>query len=71
LAFAWDQESRGEAVTLTGNNRGLEMIFEASYQAQISPWCAVQPDIQYILQPGGSTAIPNALVLGLSVSVDF
>jgi porin len=47
------------------------MVFEASYQWQISPWVAVQPDLQYIVQPGGSTAIPNALVLGLSVSVDF
>jgi len=71
LAFAWDQESRGEAATLTGSNRGLEMIFEASYQAQISPWCSVQPDIQYILQPSGSTAIPNALVIGVSVDIDF
>lgn len=71
LAFGWDQESAGEAATLAGSNRGLEMIFEASYQAQISPWLAVQPDLQYILQPGGSTAIPNALVIGISVDIDF
>jgi porin len=47
------------------------MIFEASYQLQVSPWCSVQPDLQYILQPNGSTAIPNALVLGISVAIDF
>lgn len=71
LAFAWDQESRGEAATLTGSNRGLEMIFEASYEAQISPWLTMQPNLQYILQPAGSTAIPNALVIGISIDIDF
>jgi porin len=71
LAFGWNQESHGEASTLTGSNRGLEMVFEVSYQAQLSPWLSVQPDLQYIIQPGGSTAIPNALVIGVSVGLDF
>lgn len=71
LGFIWNQSSRGQASTLAGSNRGLEMVFEASYQVQVSPWFTVQPDLQYIVQPGGSTAIPNALVLGLSVAIDF
>lgn len=71
LAFGWNQESSGEASTLTGSNRGLEMLFEVSYQAHLSPWLSVQPDLQYIIQPGGSTAIPNALVIGVSVGLDF
>ncbi|MFM8657130.1 MAG: carbohydrate porin [Chthoniobacterales bacterium] len=71
LAFGWDQESQGEAATLTGSTRGLEMIFELSYEAQLSPWMSLQPDVQFVFQPGGSTAIPNALVLGLSLDVDF
>ena len=71
LGFIWNQTSPQQASGLEGSNRGLEMIFEASYQWQISPWFSVQPDLQYILQPGGSTAVPNALVLGLSVEIDF
>ncbi|MBJ7259629.1 MAG: carbohydrate porin [Chthoniobacterales bacterium] len=71
LALGWNQESSYESSGSQGSSRGLEMVVEASYQWQISPWFAVQPDLQYIIQPGGSTAIPNALVLGLSVSVDF
>jgi len=31
----------------------------------------VQPDVQYIVKPGGSSAIPNALVAGVQVSVNF
>ncbi|MFZ4484009.1 MAG: carbohydrate porin [Chthoniobacterales bacterium] len=32
----------------------LELVFEATYQAQITPWLTRQPDLQFILQPGGS-----------------
>lgn len=71
LGFIWDQASSSKASTLSGSNRGLEMIFEATYQCQLSPWCTVQPDLQFVLQPGGSTAIRNALVIGLSVAIDF
>ncbi|MFM8657176.1 MAG: carbohydrate porin, partial [Chthoniobacterales bacterium] len=67
----WDQSSPQQASSLQGGNRGLEMVFEATYQVQLSPWFTVQPDVQYIVQPGGSTAIPNAFVLGLSVGIDF
>ncbi|MEI7865474.1 MAG: carbohydrate porin [Chthoniobacterales bacterium] len=34
-------------------------------------WFAVQPDLQYIVQPGGSSTLGNALVAGLSVSLAF
>jgi porin len=71
LGFIWNQSSPQQASALEGSNRGLEMIFEASYQWQLAPWCSVQPDLQYILQPNGSTAIPNALVLGISVAIEF
>lgn len=47
------------------------MVLEATYQAQITPWLSVQPDLQFIIQPGGNGSIPNALVLGLSASVAF
>jgi porin len=30
-----------------------------------------QPDLQYIIRPGGTGQIPNALVLGAEVGVNF
>jgi porin len=33
--------------------RDEEIVFEASYAAQIAPWWIVQPDIQYIVHPSG------------------
>jgi len=48
-----------------------ELVFEWSYSIQVARWLAVQPDVQYIVKPGGSSAIPNALVAGVQVSVNF
>ena len=48
-------------------------VIELSYKAAVLPGWTVQPDLQYVFNPGqnvgGSTsseAIPNALVLGLA-----
>ncbi len=71
LGFGSSQLTPDAARGVGGGNAGLEMVFEATYQAQLTPWFALQPDLQFILQPGGSTTLGNALVIGLSASVDF
>ncbi len=48
-----------------------EQNIEVSYSAQIAPWWTVQPDLQIILHPGGSSAIPDALVLGCRTTIIF
>ena len=45
-----------------------ETAVELTYLAQLGPWLAVQPDLQYVIAPGGTRATPNALVLGLRVA---
>ena len=49
----------------------FEMVLEWTYVAQVARWLAVQPNVQYVIKPGGSGAIPNALVLGAQLSVTF
>lgn len=39
--------------------RGTEELLEFTYQAQVLPWLMVQPDIQYIISPGGGIQDPN------------
>ena len=39
--------------------RSTETYLEASYQAQIFPWWQVQPDVQYVINPGAGIANPN------------
>ena len=59
--------------------RNEEVLFELSYQAQIAPWWTLQPDLQYIVHPGGnvpdpanpSSAVGNAFVAGIRSTVKF
>ncbi|MGO8702735.1 MAG: carbohydrate porin [Candidatus Brocadiia bacterium] len=46
-----------------------ELAVETFYQWQLTAWAFVQPDIQYIVHPGG--AYPNALVGTLRVQITF
>lgn len=64
-----------------GTIRDYEAVLEITYQANISPWWVLQPDLQLVFHPGGHISaplpapatqpIPNALVLGLRSSITF
>jgi len=49
----------------------METVLEASYIFQLTKNLQVQPDLQWIIQPGGTGDIPNALVLGFQVGLTF
>lgn len=59
--------------------RNSETVFELNYTAQLAPWWTLQPDIQYILNPGGNVPDPddpdhvieNAFLVGLRTTVAF
>lgn len=71
LAFVWARLTPGQTSGLEGAGRGNEFVIETTYQAQITPFISVQPDLQLLVQPGGNPAIPDALILGLSANIDF
>jgi len=50
---------------------GHETVIEASYKLQLNDHLYLQPDVQYILYPGGFGAHPNALVSGLRFDFTF
>jgi porin len=59
--------------------RSSETVVELTYQVQAAPWWLLQPDVQYVLNPGGGILNPDdprhrvgdAAVLGLRTSVTF
>jgi porin len=59
--------------------RSSETYIEISYQYQVMPWWVLQPDIQYVFNPGGGVANPdnptqkvgNELILGLRTVIQF
>ncbi len=50
---------------------GAEMVIEFTYQAAITPCLVIQPDLQYIINPGGSNSLNNALIIGGRASITF
>jgi porin len=59
--------------------RSNETVFELTYIAQVAPWWSIQPDLQYIVRPGGgvpgpndpSRTVGNALVAGVRSVINF
>jgi porin len=58
---------------------GGETYLEVTYQYEVAPWWQIQPDIQYVFNPGAGIANPNAptqrvgneFVLGLRTNILF
>ena len=88
-AFAYAHTSNAfrrlgeESIALTGSGSlyaNNETIIEATYLYQAAPWWIIQPDIQYVFNPGASlppqdpgitTISKNALVIGVRTKIDF
>ena len=49
----------------------FEILMELTHIFNITPWLSVQPDIQYVIHPGGSSQIPNAFVIGFALDVNL
>ncbi len=74
IAFGYAQLSNGARSSLQeegASPTGAEMVIELTYQAEITPWLIVQPDLQYIINPGGATDLNNALVIGGRAAITF
>ena len=54
----------------TGANHA-ETAIEATYLVAAQPWLNVQPDIQYIIDPGTDPALEDAVVLGVRLQITF
>lgn len=48
-----------------------ETDWELTYRAQIKPWLALQPNVQYIVNPGMDKTLENAWVVGFRTEVAF
>ncbi len=59
--------------------RSGETFVELTYQYQVKPWLQLQPDLQYVFNPGAGLANPNdptsrinnELVLGVRANILF
>ena len=49
----------------------FEATIELVYRYQVAPWFSIQPHAQYVIQPGGTKDIDNALILGVRTNIEF
>ncbi len=54
-----------------GPSDASKTAFELTYSDNVVPWLAVQPDVQYIINPGVDPAVKNAVVVGTRLTARF
>jgi porin len=48
-----------------------ETAFELTYNDALTPWLSLQPDVQYIVNPGTDPSLDDSLVLGMRTIINF
>lgn len=74
VGFGYAQISRGARDDLAAEGFrpvGAEMVLEVTYQARLSPWLMLQPDLQLIVNPNATQDTGNALLIGFRGQIDF
>ena len=54
-----------------GGYATYELVYELGYRINMTKFAYIQPDAQWVINPGGTGTIPNALVLGAQIGVTF
>ena len=71
-----DNDTAGLALYYGGFSRNLpgqtyELALEWTYAIAVAKWLTVQPDLQYVINPGGRSSVGNAVVVGAQLAVEF
>jgi porin len=62
----------GKERVATGEGKpDYEMVLEFGHRFEVTPFSYIQPDLQYIIRPGGTGSVDNALVAGVQFGVTF
>jgi porin len=48
-----------------------ELVLEWTYAIALTRWLTVQPDVQYVINPGGRSSVGNAVVAGVQFAIEF
>jgi porin len=48
-----------------------EKVVEIGHRFQVTKWSYIQPDLQWVIDPGGTGDIPDAVVVGAQMGVTF
>jgi porin len=68
---AFSQDFSDAQVSIGAKPYHAETVLEATYKIQLAPWWTLQPDFQYIFNPGGEEGSHDATIVGLRATVVF
>jgi len=54
-----------------GVNTAAETGVEFTYQMAVTPWCSLQPDLQFVFNPANASTRATAVTVGVRVAVKF
>ena len=74
LHFIYGHLSRDYARSVRvpgGHKADSEKVIEVAHRFQLTKWGYFQPDLQWVIDPGGTGDIENAVVIGAQMGVTF
>ena len=76
-----DEDQLGLAVAIASNSSVYKAVtptatsnetnIELSYRIQVNDWLAIQPDLQYVIDPGADNSLPNATLFMVRFEAGF
>jgi len=63
--------AKGIFSTEAGYADAFESVVEIYYNAQVAPWVAVSPSVQFVDNPGGDNAVEDSVIFGLRAQSVF
>jgi porin len=60
-----------DRLSQTTYDASAEYNIELNYSHNPTKWLTLRPNLQYVINPGSTNRVDNALVLGLSSKVTF
>ena len=70
MAFTGRQYRKAQQLAGFGTD-GSETVIELTWKAPLTDWLTLQPDCQYIINPGTNTALGNALTVSLRFMLQY
>lgn len=74
LHFIYGKLSNEYALSVRANTphrAESEKVLEFAHRFQLKKWAYFQPDLQWVIDPGGTGDIPDAVVIGAQMGVTF
>ncbi len=72
ISVGWTRGELADKYRRTlSNPASAEQAFEATWRIEMSPWFAIQPDYQYIRNPGGESNAKPVRLIGARVDLVF